>query len=132
MTTTLTTNQRSNGWLLVLLAIAAIIAFALTVGQLELSHHAALGRDNTSMDAAAIQSQINKGGCKKTEIYICPAHNQIKMLCKLDSELWAGLIIGTASEPPVIVTGYVAPISYWYGTVKRDECYLSINQGVFQ
>lgn len=124
--TAITEQNRGSGKLLLLLLLAGAVAFAIAVGQLELSHHAAQGRQNTSMDAAAIQYKIDNGGCKKVETYVCPSHNQMKVLCQLKGDLWAGLIIGTTVEPPVIVTGYVAPINYWYGTVERDGCYLSM------
>ena len=118
-------QQNSNGLLLLILAaiaIAALLAIP-ALGELELTQHAARGRENTAIDAAYIQAKIDGGGCRKVRTYICPDHNQIKVLCRLDGDLWGGLIIGTASNPPVVITGYLAPLSYWENSAARDRCY---------
>jgi hypothetical protein len=121
-------NQNNNTrWaLLLIIAIAVAILFALpALGELELTYHAEQGRENQALDAAAISNIIQKKGCRKLEIYECPMHSQKKVICKLDarSDLWGGLIIGTRTNPPVIVTGYPAPYSYWMSSVARDGCF---------
>jgi hypothetical protein len=105
-----------------ILLILAIIA-AITLGTLELTRHAAEGRVSTTMDAMEIRRQIESGICKPVKAYVCPVHSQAKVICKLKGNLWAGLILGTAVEPPVIISGYPAPYSYWLGTIIRDECF---------
>lgn len=128
--TTQATSQSNNGrfFLLLLIAVAACAAalYSLGVTDLELTTHASQGRVGTSLDASAISSMISAGTCTPVEVYDCPAVNQRKIICSLKkSGLWAGLIIGTAVDPPVIVTGYPAPYKYWMGTVARDGCYLT-------
>jgi hypothetical protein len=116
---TTTLDNRNNNGLLILIAVAIIAAIAL--GMLELSGHAAQGRAG-AMDATEIRSLIVREVCKPVKAYTCPVHNQAKVICKLKGDLWGGLILGTTVEPPIIVTGYLAPYSYWMGTVVRDEC----------
>lgn len=118
-------NRRSSGLLLLIvaaIAIAALLAIP-ALGELELTQHAAQGRENTAIDAAYIQTKIDNGGCKKVRTYVCPEHNQIKVICKFSGDLWGGLIVGTASSPPVVITGYLAPLSYWENSAIRDRCY---------
>ena len=129
MTSISTQNQRNNGGLLLLLLFAAVIvALAVAVGQLELTPHAQSGRVETSLDAATISSMIQNNMCKRVESYECPELRQQKVLCKVKGDIWAGLIIGKGTNPPVIVTGYPATYKYWMGTMVRDRCYKTINQ----
>lgn len=121
---TTTIDNRNNNGLIILLALAAIAAIAL--GTLELSTHAAQGRENTSLDAATIAKMMDNGTCKPIEAWECPLHDQQKIICKLKGNLWGGIIKSTTVNPPIIITGYPAPYSYWQRAVVRDECYLTM------
>jgi hypothetical protein len=121
--TTTTLDNRNNNTLLLLLALVAIAALAL-LGTLELTQHAAQGRENTALDATTIAYMIDNGVCKPIKTWECPLYNQRKVTCRIKGDLWGGLILGTAVDPPVIVTGYAASESYWTAAAIRDECYL--------
>ena len=126
MATTTLDNRNNNGlWFYLLVFACLAIVFAVTLGALELTQHAEQGRENTTLDAAAIAKMIDDGICKPVEAWECPLYNQRKVICKIKGNLWGGLILGTATNPPVIVTGYPATYAYWQAACLRDECYLA-------
>ena len=129
MTATLPSNERGR-WNAVLLFLVLAIAFAVAVGTLStlpMTRHAAQGRTGTALDAETIRQMIDQRACKPIEVYVCPPVSQSKLICYLRSsseggQLWAGVIVGMDMPHPII-TGYVAPYSYWEGANLRDGCY---------
>lgn len=123
------TTPNKNGAIILLFLVAllfAVLYFALDT-QLDLSQHALEERADTSLNATTILSMIQNKTCRPVETYECPAVEQRKIICNLgQGGIWAGLIIGTSVDPPVVITGYPAPYKYWMGTVARDGCYLTI------
>ena len=130
--TTATLDNRGSGGKILLLLLAIIIVFAVTVGSLSalpMTQHAAQGRVGTTMDADAIRRMIDDRACRPIEFYVCPPVNQSKALCYLKiaetDELWAGVIVGLHA-PNKVITGYVAPyFEYWVPANVRDGCWLA-------
>lgn len=76
-----------------------------------------------------VRDEMKRKLCRPIDKFFCT--DQIKLICPLfpdnpaKDSLWAGLIIGIRGPEdlkPVIVTGYVAPFSYWMSSMKRDGC----------
>lgn len=128
--TTVTLDNRGGGGKILLILVAIVIAFSVAVGSLgtlPMTKHAEQGRAGTTMDAEAIRQMIDKRACKPIEVYVCPPVSQSKLICYLKpggngDALWAGVIVGISAPHPII-TGYVAPYSYWQGANLRDGCY---------
>lgn len=134
--TATTLDNRGGGGKILLLFLVIIIIFAISIGigsllDLPMTQHAAQGRSDASLDADAIRRMIDNRACKPIEVWVCPPARQSKMLCYLrpssnysGDDTWAGVIIGI-DEPHRIITGYVAPRSYWEGTFIRDGCWMA-------
>ena len=117
------TYEPGNRWLLVMIAVIliAMIILALQLADLPLSNHAV--NEPHVLDADTIRFQIQNGICKPVTTWYCAmlGNKHYKVTCPVKGDLWAGLIIGMENSP-VIVTGYVAPSSYWKSTAIRDGC----------
>lgn len=128
------TIQQNNSGLKVLilgtLAIGLAIALAVAVADIPLTKHAEEGRVDGGLGAIEIQAKMENNTCSPIQTYICPKYRQGKVLCHLSGQmgspnaLWGGLIVGMNNlEPTRIISGYVAPRSYWDGTLARDRCH---------
>ena len=117
------TYDPGTRWLLVVIAAIALGALfvALQLADLPLSNHAVA--EPHALDADTIRFQIQNGMCKPVKTWYCDmlGNKHFKVTCPIKGDLWAGLIVGMEGSP-VIVSGYVAPSSYWKNSAIRDGC----------
>ena len=123
MTTYSNDDNRRSGLVFLLLAIALVGLgiMALQLANLPLSRHAV--EEPHSLDADTIRFQMQNKTCKPLSAFYCSqeGNKHYKLLCPLNENIWAGLIIGMEGFPQ-IVSGYPASKAYWKKTLIRDFC----------
>jgi hypothetical protein len=93
---------------LVLAAVAALPA----LHDIPFTRHAQEGHLEQQWNATIIAARLSSRSCKPILAFSCERTTIV--MCPVDdpNDLWTGLIIGTQTDLPVIVTGYAAPRSY--------------------
>jgi hypothetical protein len=121
-------NDRSSSLLVIF--VAAVLILAILAGiksidslNLPLSKHAETAHGG-QLGAVEIRDLINQKKCSPVEAYHCPvpSNDHAKVICQLQDDIWAGLIIGLEGSKQVIMTGYPASRSYWLRAIARDGC----------
>jgi hypothetical protein len=116
------TTERTQPSKLLLILLALATAGALAYGALRsspLSLHAKTSHAQEAYNATTILGRINRSTCQEVKCFDCPKVQHFKILCRINSELWGGLIIGYNR---MIITGYAARYSYWDKSIIADGC----------
>src|SRR5271157_968631 len=112
-------RTRANPALIFLLLAAALVLVIITVGalprlgEIPWTQHAQNSHTG-EWNVTNILPRIEQKGCFPIVIYSCPRRESVIYTCPATpgSNLWIGLIIGTANDQPVVVTGFAAK-AYW-------------------
>lgn len=93
-----------------------------------LTDHAVKKHVGLGLDVAAITAFIEFGKCNPVVIYSCPLKGVVKYICPVvegkatDTDLWMGIIVGNATGPTQVITGFIAPKFRWDRAGIRDGC----------
>jgi hypothetical protein len=105
-------------FVLVLAAVLLAVATLPVLRDIPFTNHAIQGHQAQQWNAAIISARISSRSCNPILAYAC-AHATIVMCpVGVPDDLWTGLIIGTDTGSPAVVTGYAAPASYWFRRVS--------------
>ena len=107
---------------IILVLTVALVAVATmpALRDIPFTNHARDGHNGQAWTATGISARLSSRSCSPILAYSCSQTTIV--LCPVGpdlDDLWTGLIIGTATGQPTVVTGYAAPWSYWEKRVSR-------------
>lgn len=124
---------------LAMLVLAVVILFAASaatpvaaprvperVSDLPLSPHAQAKHWDETWHAGNLPNTWDDDGCIRKQVSFCPTKNRMKLLCEVEPESWAGIVITFNTAPPTIVTAFEGVEMgglYWWFTDIRDGCF---------
>jgi hypothetical protein len=105
--------------MLVLATVLAAVATLPALGDIPFTRHAQEGHMEQEWNATLITARISSRQCSPILAYSCERATIVMCPAGPDPEdLWTGVVIGTQTDAPAIVTGFAAPHSYWMSRVK--------------
>ena len=92
----------------------AVPAFPERLADLPLTNHAEHVHADDLYNAQNLPEMFDNGKCKSYSIAYCPHDQAWHVVCEIQKEFYAGIIVGMAiPDCPVIVTAYPARLAYW-------------------
>jgi hypothetical protein len=99
---------------LVLTAVLLAVATMPALRDIPFTQHAVDEHAGQQWDATLISARLSSRSCKPILAFSCKQTTIVMCPVGDPDDLWTGLVIGTATGAPAIVTGYAAPASYWF------------------